>query len=104
MAVLHRFLAVLLCVQRGLAFLDGVATDRALIADATNPPAVRAFNLRTFEMDTVVEYNLDNLIPLGVSMRAADGTNRTLRPAGLALLEGSLADAIYRRFERSFTV
>ena len=70
------------------------ATNLALLTDATQPPAIRAFNLRTFQLITVVEYDIESLVDLGIS-REYDGRNRTLRPAGLALLETAYADSVY---------
>lgn len=88
-------LLLLLLLLTGAVALDGIASNLALFTDATQPPAVRSLNLRTFELQTVIAYDSDDLAVLGVPRQTADGTNRTLRPAGIALLQGDYYDTLF---------
>ena len=91
------FAAALACHAALLAAIafEGVAQNLVLITDATDPPAVRALNTRTLAMGTMVEYTLADLAALGIDPARSDGENRTLRPSGIALLEGTYSDTIF---------
>lgn len=88
-------LGLALFIARSDAAIEGIASNMALVTDATQPPAIRDFNLRTFELHTAIEYTLADLVKLGVESLDPTGTNRTLRPAGIALLEGAYFDTVF---------
>ena len=73
------------------------ASDKLFITDAVQPPRVLAFDVRSKRMRTQVQYTVASLLgPEGLrDPLTADGRNRTLRPHGIVLREGDIADTIY---------
>jgi hypothetical protein len=75
--------------------LEGLATDLAMMTDASDPPSIRALNLRTLDLMDIFTYRPADLLLRGVNLVRPDGRNRTLRPAGIALLEETYTDTVY---------
>ena len=90
--------ALLLLVLMPLAAAQRyTASDKLFITDAVQPPRVLAFDVRSKRMRTQVQYTVASLLgPEGLrDPLTADGRNRTLRPHGIVLREGDIADTIY---------
>lgn len=88
-------LALALVTPAGASSFEGLAQNMILLTDALEPPAIRALSTKTLEMQTLIEYTREDLAVLGVPLDRGDGQNRTLRPSGIALLEGAYSDTVY---------
>ena len=92
-----RHLVLVLAVLPLAAAQRYTASDKLFITDAVQPPRVLAFDVRSKRMRTQVQYTVASLLgPEGLrDPLTADGRNRTLRPHGIVLREGDIADTIY---------
>ena len=88
-------LALSLCFVQSQPSFEGIVADMAVLTDATAPPAIRTFSTKTMQVRTILEYTLPDLERLGVPPLDSLGRNRTLRPAGIVLLEERYVDTIY---------
>ena len=75
--------------------IEGFALNLLLTTEALQPPEIRALNLQSHVQTTILQYDLGDIVRLGGDRQHTDGRNRTLRPHGLVLRSGTLADTIY---------
>ena len=78
-----------------VAQLEGKTGSFVVVTDSSQPPTIHGFDTLSYERVVFTSYTLEDLVEKGISRQGADGTNRTLRPHGVVVHEGSLVDSIY---------